>query len=40
VLAARLPHAEYVELEGHGHNLPLEIPDGLTRLVLEFLERT
>jgi 3-oxoadipate enol-lactonase len=39
MLAARLPHAEYVELEGRGHNLPLEIPEELTRLILEFLER-
>jgi pimeloyl-ACP methyl ester carboxylesterase len=39
VLAARLPHAEYIELEGRGHNLPLEIPDELIRLVVHFLER-
>jgi pimeloyl-ACP methyl ester carboxylesterase len=39
MLAARLPHAEYVELGGRGHNLPLEIPDELTRLILDFLER-
>jgi pimeloyl-ACP methyl ester carboxylesterase len=39
MLAARLPEAEYVELEGRGHNLPLEIPDELSRLVLEFLTR-
>lgn len=38
-LAARLRNAEYVELEGRGHNLPLEIPDEITRLVLEFLTR-
>jgi pimeloyl-ACP methyl ester carboxylesterase len=39
MLAARLPNAEYVELAGRGHNLPLEIPGELTRVVLGFLER-
>jgi pimeloyl-ACP methyl ester carboxylesterase len=39
MLAARLPRAEYVELDGRGHNLPLEIPDELTGLVVDFLER-
>ena len=38
-LAARLPNAEYVELEGHGHNLPLEDPQTFSRLVLEFVAR-
>jgi pimeloyl-ACP methyl ester carboxylesterase len=38
MLAARLPHAEYVELEARGHNLPLELPDQLSRLVQDFLE--
>jgi 3-oxoadipate enol-lactonase len=37
MLAARLPHAEYVELPGRGHNLPLEDPDTFNRLVLDFL---
>jgi pimeloyl-ACP methyl ester carboxylesterase len=36
-LAARLPNAEYVELPGRGHNLPLEDPDTLNALVLDFL---
>jgi pimeloyl-ACP methyl ester carboxylesterase len=39
MLAARLPHAEYVELQGRGHNLPLEIPDEVATLVAAFLER-
>jgi pimeloyl-ACP methyl ester carboxylesterase len=39
MLAARLPHAEYVELEGRGHNLPLEIPGELSRLLVDFLTR-
>jgi 3-oxoadipate enol-lactonase len=38
-LAERLPNAEYVELPGHGHNLPLEDPDGFARAVLAFLGR-
>jgi pimeloyl-ACP methyl ester carboxylesterase len=38
MLAARLSNAQYVELEGRGHNLPLELPDELSRLILEFLE--
>jgi 3-oxoadipate enol-lactonase len=38
-LAARLPNAEYLELEGAGHNLPLEDPEGLAAIVLEFLDR-
>jgi 3-oxoadipate enol-lactonase len=37
MLAARLPNARYVELPGRGHNLPLEEPDTIVRLVLEFL---
>jgi 3-oxoadipate enol-lactonase len=37
MLAARLPHARYVELLGRGHNLPLEDPQTFNRLVLEFL---
>ena len=36
-LAARLPHARYVELAGHGHNLMLEDPETFARLVLDFL---
>ena len=32
-LAARLPNAEYVELAGAGHNLPLEEPEAFVRLV-------
>jgi pimeloyl-ACP methyl ester carboxylesterase len=36
-LAARLPNAEYVELEDRGHNLPLEDPQMFSRLVLEFV---
>jgi 3-oxoadipate enol-lactonase len=39
MLAARLPHAEYVELPGHGHNLTLEIPDELAELIGAFLDR-
>jgi 3-oxoadipate enol-lactonase len=35
-LAARLPSAEYVELSGAGHNLPLEDPERFAELVLEF----
>ena len=38
-LAARLPHARIVELEGRGHNVQLEDPATLNRLVLGFLER-
>jgi 3-oxoadipate enol-lactonase len=37
MLAERIPRAEYVELAGRGHNLPLEEPDTLTRLVQDFL---
>jgi pimeloyl-ACP methyl ester carboxylesterase len=37
MLAARLPGAEYVELPGRGHNLPLEEPGTFNRLLLEFL---
>jgi pimeloyl-ACP methyl ester carboxylesterase len=37
MLAARLPNAEYVELPGRGHNLPLEDPETFNRLVLDFL---
>jgi 3-oxoadipate enol-lactonase len=36
-LAERLPNAEYVELEGRGHNLPLEDPHTFARLILEFV---
>jgi 3-oxoadipate enol-lactonase len=39
MLAARLPHAEYVELPGHGHNLTLEIPDEVAELISAFLDR-
>jgi 3-oxoadipate enol-lactonase len=38
-LARRLPNAEYVELEGRGHNLPLEDPETVSQLILEFVER-
>jgi 3-oxoadipate enol-lactonase len=38
MLASRLPHAQYVELTGRGHNLPLEDPETFNALVLEFLE--
>jgi 3-oxoadipate enol-lactonase len=37
MLARRLPNAEYVELAGRGHNVPLEDPDTFNRLVLDFL---
>jgi 3-oxoadipate enol-lactonase len=37
MLAARLPNTRYVELPGRGHNLQLEDPATLNRLVLEFL---
>ena len=33
MLAARLPNAEYVELEGAGHNIPLEIPEDVAQRV-------
>ena len=33
MLAERLPNAEYVELEGGGHNLPLEIPDEVAQRI-------
>jgi pimeloyl-ACP methyl ester carboxylesterase len=36
-LAARLPSAQYVELPGRGHNIPLEDPETFNRLVVEFL---
>ena len=36
-LAARLPNAQYVELPGAGHNLPLEDPETFSRLVEDFL---
>jgi pimeloyl-ACP methyl ester carboxylesterase len=39
MLASRLPNARYVELPGRGHNLQLEDPETLNRLVLEFLQR-
>jgi pimeloyl-ACP methyl ester carboxylesterase len=38
-LAARLPNAEYVELEGGGHDLPLEVPEVFAEHVLGFLGR-
>jgi pimeloyl-ACP methyl ester carboxylesterase len=37
MLAARLPDARYIELPGRGHNLMLEDPATLVRIVLEFL---
>ena len=33
MLAARLPNAEYLELPGVGHNLPLEIPEEIAQRV-------
>jgi pimeloyl-ACP methyl ester carboxylesterase len=33
MLAARLPNARYVELDGGGHNLPLEIPEEIAQRV-------
>jgi 3-oxoadipate enol-lactonase len=39
MLGSRLPNARYVELPGRGHNLPLEDPATVNRLVLEFLQR-
>jgi pimeloyl-ACP methyl ester carboxylesterase len=39
MLAARLPNAEYVELSGRGHNLPLEEPETFNGLVSDFLAR-
>ena len=38
-LAERLPNAEYVELTGRGHNLPLEAPETFADAVRGFLER-
>ena len=38
-LAERLPNAEYVELSGRGHNLPLEIPEVFAEAVAGFLDR-
>jgi pimeloyl-ACP methyl ester carboxylesterase len=38
-LVARLPNADYVELPGRGHNLMLEDPETLGRLVRDFLDR-
>lgn len=37
MLAARLPHVEYVELPGRGHNLMLEDPEAFVCVVHEFL---
>ncbi len=37
LLASRLPNARYVELPGRGHNVQLEDPTTVNRLVLEFL---
>jgi pimeloyl-ACP methyl ester carboxylesterase len=39
MLAARLQNAEYVELDGAGHNLQLEVPGTFNELVLQFLAR-
>jgi 3-oxoadipate enol-lactonase len=36
MLASRLPNARYVELAGRGHNLPLEDPATVNRLVLDY----
>jgi pimeloyl-ACP methyl ester carboxylesterase len=37
-LAERLPNARYLELSGRGHNLPLEEPETINRLVLDFVD--
>ena len=37
-LARRLPNARYVELEGRGHNLMLQVPETFNELVLDFLD--
>ena len=37
MLAERLPNADYVELPGRGHNLPLEDPQLFAELVLGFV---
>jgi 3-oxoadipate enol-lactonase len=39
MLAERLPRVQYVELKGRGHNLMLEEPETLARLVRAFLVR-
>ena len=39
MLGERLPNAEYVELAGRGHNLPLEDPETFAATVRGFLER-
>jgi 3-oxoadipate enol-lactonase len=39
MLAARLPNAEYLELPGAGHNIPLESPEEVARLVTAFFDR-
>jgi 3-oxoadipate enol-lactonase len=39
-LAARLPNARYVELPDRGHNVQLEDPATINRLVMEFLAET
>ncbi len=36
-LAARLPHADYVELPGYGHDLAQEAPEELAALIDAFL---
>jgi 3-oxoadipate enol-lactonase len=38
-LAERLPNADYVELEGRGHNVPLEDPKNFAEHVVRFLDR-
>jgi 3-oxoadipate enol-lactonase len=37
-LAERLPNARYLELSGRGHNLPLEEPETINHLVLDFVD--
>lgn len=37
--ADALPHAEFVELDGVGHTPPVEAPDRVERLVLDWLSR-
>lgn len=39
MLAARMARAHYVELPGRGHNVQLEDPPTVNRLVLQFLQR-
>ena len=38
--ASKIPHCEYVELQGCGHIVPFERPDDLIALVREFIGRS